>query len=149
MFSTALDVTHGSAAERRADVRRMLVERRRDLLLEIQSRIRDVRVEGTSIDHTAHLGEPLDIEVEEDLAFALIQMKADTLERINEAIRMFDEGGYGVCLECSEAIGSARLHAMPFAVRCRDCQQSRENEQHRDRVQVQRGLSRLGAHIDA
>jgi hypothetical protein len=41
------------------------------------------------------------------------------------------------------------LQAMPFAVRCRECQESRENEQHRDRVQLQRGLSGVGAHVDA
>ena len=143
MFRTATDVATGVAA-RRADVRRMLVERRRELLLEIQSRIRDVREEGISTDHhTAHLGEPLDIEVEEDLAFALIQMKAELLERVNEAVRTFDEGAYGSCLDCGEVIGSARLQAMPFAVRCRECEETRENEPHRDRAQWQEGLSAL------
>ena len=150
MLSTALDAANGSVAERRADIRRMLVERRRELLNEIQSRVRDVREEGSSTDHhTGQLGELLDAEPEEDLAFALIQMKAEMLERVNEAVRMFDEGTYGSCLDCGEVIGSARLHAMPFAVRCRKCQESCENEQQRDRVRLQRGLSGLAAHIDA
>ena len=149
MLRTASDVANGFAA-RRADVRRMLVERRRELLLEIQSRIRDVREEGTSTDHhAAHSGEPLEPEPEEDLAFALIQLKAEMLERVNEAVRTFDEGAYGSCLDCGEVIGSARLQAMPLAVRCRECQETRENEQHRDRIQLQRGLSGLGARIDA
>jgi len=149
MLRTASDVANNFAA-RRADVRRMLVERRREFLLEIQSRIRDVREEGSSTDHHApQLGEPLEAEPEEDLAFALIQMKAEMLERVNEAVRTFDEGAYGSCLDCGEVIGSARLQAMPFAVRCRECQESRENEQHRDRVQLQRGLSGVGAHVDA
>jgi DnaK suppressor protein len=150
MLSTALDAANGSVAERRADIRRMLVERRRELLNEIQSRIRDVREEGTSTDHhAAHLGEPLEPEPEEDLAFALIQMKAEMLERVNEAVRTFDEGAYGSCVDCGEVIGQSRLEAMPFAVRCRECQESRENEQHRDRIQLRRGLSGLGARMDA
>ena len=149
MCRVATDVATGIAA-RRADVRRMLVERRRELLLEIQSRIRDAREDRFSTDHRAlHLGEPLEAEPDEDLAFALLQMKAEMLGRVNEALRTFDEGAYGSCLDCGEVIGSARLQAMPFAVRCRECQESRENEQHRDRVQAQRGLSRLGAHIAA
>ena len=149
MFRTATDVATGVAA-RRADVRRMLVERRRELLLEIQSRIRDVREEGSSTDHHApHLGEPLEAEPDEDLAFALIQMKAEMLERIDEAVQTFDEGAYGSCLDCGEVIGSARLQAMPFAVRCRECQESRENERHRDRVQLRQGLSGHGGQIDA
>jgi DnaK suppressor protein len=147
MFRTATEVASGFTA-RRAGVRRMLVERRRELLLEIQSRIRDVREEGSSTDHHApHLGEPLEAEPDEDLAFALIQMKAEMLERVNEAVRTFDEGAYGSCLDCGEVIGSARLQAMPFAVRCRQCQESRENEQHRHRVQLPQGLSALGARM--
>ena len=147
MFRTATDVATGFAA-RRADVRRMLVERRRKLLLEIQSRIRDVREEGSSTDHHApHVGEPLEAEPDEDLAFALIQMKAEMLERVNEAVRTFDEGAYGSCLDCGGFIGSARLQAMPFAVRCRQCQESREHEQHGHRVQLPQGLSALGARM--
>ena len=149
MFRTATDVATAVAA-RRADVRRMLVEHRRELLLEIQSRIRDVREEGSSTDHHApHLGEPLEAEPDEDLAFALIQMKAEMLESVNEAVQTFDEGAYGSCLDCGEVIGSARLQAMPFAVRCRECQESRESEQHRDRVRLHEGLSPLGARIYA
>ena len=149
MCRTATDVATGFAA-RRADVLRMLVDRRRELLREIQSRIRDVREDGASTNHhVPHLGEPLEAEPDEDLEFALIQMKAEMLERVDEAVRTFDEGAYGSCLDCGEVIGSARLQAMPFAVRCRGCQESRENEQHRDRVQVRQGMSRLRAHIDA
>lgn len=149
MSRTATDGATGVAALH-ADVRRMLVERRRELLLEIQCRIRDVREEGSSTGHHAqHLGDPLEAEPDEDLAFALIQMKAEMLERVNEAVRTFDEGAYGSCLDCGEVIGSARLQAMPFAVRCRECQESRENEQHRDRLQLPERPSSLGARIDA
>ena len=146
MLHTNIDPANLSVGDRGTDIRRMLVERRRELLNEIQSRVRDVREEGSSTDHhTTHLGEALDVEPEEDLAFALIQMKAEMLERVNEAVRTFDEGAYGYCLDCGEVIGSSRLRAMPFAVRCRDCQERRETDQHRDRVQLQRGLSGLGA----
>lgn len=147
MFRTATDVAAGLAA-RRADVRRMLVERRRELLLEIQSRIRDAREEGSRTDHHApHPGEPLEAEPDEDLAFALIELKAEMLQRVNEAVRSFDEGGYGSCLDCGAVIGSARLQAMPFAVRCRHCQERREGAQPRHRVQLPQGLSALGARM--
>ena len=54
MLSTAIDVANGSVAERRADIRRMLVERRRELLNEIQSRVRDVREEDPASTTTPH-----------------------------------------------------------------------------------------------
>ncbi len=137
MLHTDIDPVNLSVGDCRTDIRRMLVERRRELLNEIQSRVRDVREEGSSTDHhITYLGEALDVEPEEDLAFALIQMKAEMLERVSEAVRTFDEGAYGYCLDCGEVIGSSRLRAMPFAVRCRDCEQTREDQQHRESVLV-------------
>lgn len=60
------------------------------------------------------------------LDFALIEMKSLTLARINEALQRLEEGTYGLCVDCQEPITAARLHALPFADRCLDCQQGRE-----------------------
>jgi RNA polymerase-binding transcription factor DksA len=54
-------------------------------------------------------------------------MKAETLnKRINEALNRLEEGKYGYCFECGEEISEARLRALPFAVRCKDCEEARE-----------------------
>ena len=147
MLRSLVDTADASVGERRADIRRLLVERRRELLNEIQSRVRDVREEDKSskYHHTTHLGETFEVEPEDDLAFALIQMKGEMLEKVNEAIRECDEGTYGYCVDCGEAIASSRLRAMPSAVRCRDCEEEREDEQHRHRVQLHRMPSVLGS----
>jgi RNA polymerase-binding transcription factor DksA len=50
-----------------------------------------------------------------DIEFALIQMKAETLDQINQALSRLDEGAYGYCLECGEEIPERRLRALPFA----------------------------------
>jgi DnaK suppressor protein len=124
------------------DLRRMLVERRRELQDEIQSRVRHVREERAISDNrTAGLGEPLDAEPEDDLAFALIQLKGEMLEKVNEAMRRMDEGAYGRCTDCGELIDASRLRAMPFAVRCRDCEQTRENHLRRQRRDSQRVMA--------
>ena len=142
MLGTAVEITDVSVGARRADIRRMLVERRHELLNEIQGRVRDVREEGFSNYHrTTQLGDTLEAEPEDDLVFALIQMKGEMLERVNEAVRKFDEGAYGYCADCGEIIASVRLRAMPFAVRCRDCEQTLEDERRRERVPVQRAPS--------
>jgi DnaK suppressor protein len=105
--------------------------------------VRDARELGShNHHHTADVREAFDAEPEDDLVFALIQMKAETLERVNEAVRHFDEGTYGCCIACGEAIASSRLRAMPFAVRCRDCEETREEERRQrgsQRVQVGSG----------
>jgi DnaK suppressor protein len=124
--------------EQRHEIRRMLLEHRRELLNDIHSRIRDAREDkcGTH-DHT---DEPVNAEPEDDLTFALIDMKTQALHKINESVRRLDEGTYGYCADCSQVIAPSRLRAMPFAVRCRDCEATRECTQHRERFQSQRLL---------
>jgi DnaK suppressor protein len=132
MTSAAVGIADASF-ERRDDIRRVLVKRRRELLNEIHRRVRDVREVGTNVyRHVTDLGDAVESEPEEAVVFALIEMKAETLERVNEAVRHVDDGTYGYCIDCAGRIASSRLRAMPFAVRCRDCEESRENEQHRN-----------------
>ena len=146
MICTGVGIAEMAGGERRNDIRRMLVERRRELLNEIQRRVRDVREIGSNMDHhVTDLAETVEAEPEDDLLFALIQMKAEMLERVNQAVRHFDEGTYGYCVDCGEVIAAPRLRAMPFAVRCRDCEETREGDQHRDCVQLQRVPSGLGS----
>jgi DnaK suppressor protein len=144
MVRTAVGIAEVSVGERRDDVRRMLLEHQRELLSEIQSRVRDVREGGSNSHyHTTDLPEMVEAEPQDDLVFAPIQMKAKMLERVNESIRHCDEGTYGYCVACGEAIASSRLRTLPFAVRCRDCEETREDEQQRARVPWQRVRSRL------
>jgi DnaK suppressor protein len=145
MIGTRIGIAEVSIGERRGDTRRMLVERRRALQNEIQSRVRVVRQEGSAKQYqTTAVGETSEVEPEDDLAFALIQLKAEELERVNEAVRRLDAGSYGHCVDCGELIASSRLRAMPFAVRCKDCEQMREYSQHRGRIQLPRLSSEAG-----
>jgi DnaK suppressor protein len=129
----------------REAIRCMLAERRRELLHEIQTRVKDVRGDGSAYDHrSARADEAIDADTEDDLAFALIQMKVELLARVNEALRRFDEGTYGDCVDCGDVIAPARLRALPFAVRCRDCEDVRERSPRRTRIQLARVSSGLG-----
>ena len=146
MIGIDIGTTEVRGRAQRVSVRRMLVERRRELLNEIQSRVRVVREVGSSKDHhSSPLAETVDAEPEDDLEFALIQMKSEMLETVNEAVRRFDAGAFGYCVDCGEVITQARLRAMPFAVRCRECEEEREDEQHRERIHLQLLPSALGS----
>jgi DnaK suppressor protein len=65
-------------------------------------------------------------------------MKSETLTKINEALQRLEEGTYGNCFECGDEISEARLRALPFAVRCKDCEEARETAERRARVVAQR-----------
>ena len=133
-----------SKSARYEELRRILEDRRRDILSEVQGRIRGVRAEGAEKPHDVmDPGETSEVDIQEDIEFALIQMKAETLNKINEALSRLEEGTYGHCFECGDEIAEARLRALPFAVRCKDCEEAREMAQKRERLAQRRGASSL------
>jgi DnaK suppressor protein len=137
--------TEAPTAARYDELKRMLVERQREIMNEVQGKIRDVRADGADKDHEVlDPGETSEVDIQEDIEFALIQMKAETLNKINEALARLEEGSYGYCFECAEEIAQPRLRALPFAVRCKDCEEAREMAQQRERIQARRGSSSLG-----
>ena len=124
------------------ELKTMLDERRRVILQEVQGKIRGVRAEGADRPHESpDPGETAEVDIQEDIEFALIQMKAETLNKINEALARLDEGRYGLCYECGDEISEARLRALPFAVRCKDCEEEREVAIQRERTMSRRGSS--------
>ena len=66
--------------------------------------------------------------MQEEIELALIAIKAETLRRIDDALARLDAGLYGRCDSCGHEIASSRLRALPFAVRCRDCEELYESE---------------------
>jgi RNA polymerase-binding transcription factor len=126
-------------AIRKADLRHMLSERRREMQDEVQSRIRDGRTDQSKevrddLEHS-------DADIQGDIEFALLQMRAETLTRIDEALVRLDAGAYGSCVECAGEISERRLRALPFAVRCQACEERREQERGQARQVAQRRSS--------
>lgn len=53
--------------------------------------------------------------------------------KIQDALKRLDEGVYGVCEECGEAIGIERLKARPVTTLCIECKSSQEIEERKAR----------------
>jgi DnaK suppressor protein len=128
------------AVDRHVELKRILEERRREILSEVQEKMRDVRTEGASGEGQGVLdaAETSEADIQDDIEFALLQLKAETLQRIDEALARHAEGTYGNCFECGEEISERRLRALPFAVRCRECEEEREVAERRERMVSQR-----------
>jgi DnaK suppressor protein len=121
------------------ELKHILEGRRRELTQEVQGKIRGVRADGAEKPHEVmDQGETSEVDIQEDIELALIQMKAETLNKINEALARLEEGRYGLCFECGDEISEARLRALPFAVRCKDCEEAREVAAQRERMLSQR-----------
>jgi DnaK suppressor protein len=125
---------------RYSELKHILEERRREIMSAVQDKIRDVRSEGANNPTHGVLdaAETSESDIQDDIEFALIQMKAETLSKIEEALRRLEENTFGYCFECGEGISERRLRALPFAVRCKDCEEARELAQQRERVVAQR-----------
>jgi DnaK suppressor protein len=82
--------------------------------------------------------ESAEADIQEDIEFALVQMKSETLNKVNDALTRLDQGTYGNCFECGEEIAEKRLRALPFAVRCKDCEEAKEVAEQRERQHAQR-----------
>jgi DnaK suppressor protein len=142
MATKQAEVTAGGVkTSRYNELKRMLEERRREIHAEVQGKMRDVRTEGTwgpKQTDVVDAVESSENDIQDEIEFALIQMKAETLNKIDEALRRLEEGTYGYCFECGEEISERRLRALPFAVRCKDCEEAREVKQQRERLMAQR-----------
>ena len=118
------------------ELRKILEDRRLEIMGEVQHKMRDVRAEGAAVSHQGvrDEAESSEAEIQDDIEFALLQMKAETLSNITEALSRLETGSYGYCYECGEEIAEQRLRALPFAARCKGCEEQREVAQNRDRV---------------
>jgi DnaK suppressor protein len=109
---------------RTTHLRGILIDRRHDLQQDLQRRLIDRR---TDQQHDVHDEmERGDADLSVDVEFALMQMKAETLSRIDSALARIEAGDYGKCFECEADISETRLRALPFAVRCKECEEQRE-----------------------
>jgi DnaK suppressor protein len=122
------------AADRKVTLRVMLEERRREIATKLRS-LRESLPAEASVPRDDQ--EQSVDDFVRDVDFALMEMKSQSLGRIDDALRRLDAGTYGTCTECDGEISEARLTALPFAPLCRDCQQAIENrsaEQREARV---------------
>jgi DnaK suppressor protein len=132
---------------RYSELKQMLDGRRRELQAEVQGKMRGVREEGSwggKLNEVLDAVESAEADIQEDLEFALVQMKSETLNKVNDALVRLEQGNYGNCFDCDEEIAEKRLRALPFAVRCKDCEEARETAEQRERqLTARRGTSSL------
>jgi DnaK suppressor protein len=119
-------------------LRQMLERRHRELAAQVQTKVRGFR-EMAAFD--AQRADFSDDQVQQDIDFALVQMQSQTMEKIAAALTRLEEGEYGMCRDCGQEIAEKRLRALPFATRCKGCQESAEFSEGHERRVLQRDAS--------
>ncbi len=60
--------------------------------------------------------------LQDEMQVAFVDRLNRQVSQIEEALERLARQDYGLCRDCGEFIGVARLKALPFAQRCRPCQ---------------------------
>jgi len=68
---------------------------------------------------------------ESDRAFTLRlrDRERKLIKKIQQAVTRIEEGEFGVCVECGEEIGIARLKARPMTTLCINCKSKQEEDE--------------------
>ena len=79
---------------------------------------------GRSADVTVWATETLNDEIQ----VALMDRHSRQVAQIEAALERLARGNYGICHDCEEFIGLARIKALLFAIRCSACQSRAERK---------------------
>ncbi len=119
-------VTRKPKKDWRDDVKRMLLQMRKELLLEVTQTMRaesdhlkfDI---GDFYDHAS-------TDRDRELALMLADREREKLTHVDDALKRIESGTYGICESCEEEIDRERLAAMPFTKLCLSCQEDLERQ---------------------
>jgi len=117
--------------EREVEAFKELLGGRREELMADAGRTVSGMVEGKE-----NFPEPADraaLEADRDAVLRIRDRERKLLSKVDAALQRIDDGTFGICDECGEAIGLDRLRARPVTTLCIDCKSSQEEEERRQR----------------
>lgn len=86
---------------------------------------------GDLSSYTVHMADMSADTYERELAMNIASSEQAVLYQIDEALKRIDEGAYGLCQSCDQAIAMNRLKAVPYTSMCIDCQRTQEQKAKR------------------
>ena len=106
--------------------KRKLLEMRRDLLGQVERKKLYSKEVGE--DGIPDSGDVAAYSYSKEVLMGLGENERTKLRLVEEALAKIDEGTYGVCERCEEAIPGKRLELLPFTRYCVRCQTELETE---------------------
>lgn len=114
-----------TSAAGRTELRRLLDELRQDAtarLAAMDETIAQLRADrGADVADDEHDPEGVTLSGEWARAVGLQEAARREVAEIDGALRRWEDGTYGVCVDCGRSIPIARLRARSFATRCVAC----------------------------
>lgn len=87
----------------------------------LHAQIDELDVEGDTSDFDENFADSAQVTAEKGENRALAGSLREQLDDVDRALAKLDDGTYGQCEKCGQAIGEARLEAMPATRFCISC----------------------------
>jgi DnaK suppressor protein len=84
--------------------------------------------DGIAIEKSADQMDEIQYASERDLAIRNVDRESTLLREVKAALRRIHDNSFGTCVECESAISPKRLEAVPWALRCIQCQQAADRD---------------------
>jgi DnaK suppressor protein len=117
-----------SSNQRTEALRKMLLERRQEVMKEINGLIGHRMSDEIQrrVDSAPDVGDQALLDTERVRDISIMELRNKMRQQIDEALAKLEEGTYGRCADCGAEITEKRLRAVPFARRCVTCQAKQE-----------------------
>lgn len=105
-----------------AAIKKTLLQRK----LELEQELTRLSQEKFSDDQVQDAGDQALSSTMESLNLSFQDTEREEYKRILHALDKLEEGTYGICVDCGQAISEKRLTSFPNAARCLSCQEAFE-----------------------
>ena len=116
--------------------RQLLIIERARLAGEIKSIAQDAAksprdASGDLSAYTIHMADMAADTYDRELSMNIVSSEQEVLYEVDDALKRIDDGSFGTCQQCSQAITMSRLRAVPYASLCINCQRTKEQKTKR------------------
>ena len=84
--------------------------------------------DGIAIEKSADQMDEIQYASERDLAIRNVDRESTLLREVKAALRRIHDNSFGTCIDCESAISPKRLTAVPWALRCIQCQEAADRD---------------------
>ena len=94
-------------------------------LRELKAKADDMlKVSSSNALYSSHMADASSDHVEMEKAYYMIAREKKYLQYLNKAIKMINDGTFGICISCKSKIQKERLEEVPHTRKCFDCKTS-------------------------
>ena len=79
---------------------------------------------STNALYSSHMADASSDHVEMEKAYYMIAREKKYLQYLDKAIKMINDGTFGICISCKSKIQKERLEEVPHTRKCFDCKTS-------------------------